>query len=64
MSGPFIAIILVLILFWYISSWRHPKYFPPGPILPLPLIGDACLLGKDVSEGFSALIKEYRWQNC
>ena len=59
MSGPIIAIIFVLILFWYITSWRHPKYFPPGPRLPFPLIGDAYLLGKDVSEGFSALIKKY-----
>ena len=59
MSGAIIAIIFVLILFWYITSWRHPKFFPPGPRLPIPLIGDAYLLGKDVSEGFSALIKKY-----
>ena len=59
MPGPFIIIILVLLFVWYIISFRHPKYFPPGPKLPLPLIGDAYLLGKDFSSGFSALTRKY-----
>ena len=59
MPGPFIIIILILLFVWYIISFRHPKYFPPGPKLPLPLIGDAYLLGKDFSSGFSALTRKY-----
>lgn len=60
MPWSFICIILVLTFVWYyIRSFRHPKYFPPGPKLPLPLIGDAYLLGKDFSSGFSALVRKY-----
>ena len=53
-ARPFIVIILVLLFVWYIRSFRHPKYFPPGLKLPLPLIGDAYLLGKNFSSGFNA----------
>ena len=59
MVGPIIVFILVLGIIWYIRSCRHPKYFPPGPRLPLPLIGDAYVLGKDYNIGFTSLIRKH-----
>ena len=37
--------IFVLSFIWYIISISHPKKFPPGPRMPLPLIGDGYKLG-------------------
>ena len=37
--------IFVLSFIWYIISISHPKKFPPGPRIPLPLIGDGYKLG-------------------
>ena len=48
--GAFVA----LCVLWFLSK-RHPPNFPPGPRLPLPLIGDAYVLGKDVTQGFRKL---------
>ena len=53
----FIAIILGV---WY---WkfihRHPKKFPPGPRCPIPLFGDAYVLGSDLNEGFKLWHEKY-----
>ncbi len=46
-------------LYCWSASRRHPPDFPPGPRLPLPLIGDAYVLGKDVTSGFRKLSKKY-----
>ena len=53
-------IILVGLLFlWYLQTWTHPKNFPPGPRKPLPLVGDAYLLDKEVYKSFCDLSAEY-----
>ena len=51
--------IAFLILLWYSKSYRHPKEFPPGPRLPLPIIGDSYKLGKDLLSGFQSLTARY-----
>ena len=59
MLGLFIVIFSTLSLVWYIKTNSHPKDFPPGPRLPLPLIGDGYVLGKDFNLGFTKLISKY-----
>ena len=59
MFGPIIIFILVLAIVWYIKKWRHPKDFPPGPRVPLPLLGDGYVLGTKINDGFSFLIRKY-----
>ena len=49
----------VLFIFWYIKSRGHPKNFPPGPRLPLPILGDSYKLGKNLNSGFQSLTKKY-----
>lgn len=51
--------LVVLLLIWYLQKWTHPKKFPPGPRIPLPIVGDAYLLDKEVYKGFCDLSKEY-----
>ena len=53
----FIAIILG-VCYWKFSH-RHPKKFPPGPRYPVPLFGDAYVLGSDLNEGFKILYEKY-----
>ena len=53
----FIAIILG-VCYWKFSH-RHPKKFPPGPRSPVPLFGDAYVLGSDLNEGFKLLYEKY-----
>ena len=48
-----------LIVWYFIKSSKHPKHFPPGPRLPLPILGDSYLLGKDLTSGFLSLTKKY-----
>lgn len=59
MFGTIVIFTLIPILLWYIKSCKHPKHFPPGPRVPLPLLGDAYILGDDFHIGFIALIKKY-----
>ena len=42
-----------------LSYSRHPKGFPPGPRRPIPVFGDAYVLGNDLAKGFSNLSKKY-----
>ena len=53
----FIAIILG-VCYWKFRH-RHPKKFPPGPRYPIPLFGDAYVLGSDLNEGFKILYEKY-----
>ena len=46
-------------LYTYWMSWTHPKKFPPGPRKPLPLVGDAYILGADMDKGFQALQEKF-----
>ena len=59
MLGLIIVIFSTISLIWYIKVNSHPKGFPPGPRLPLPLIGDGYVLGKDFNLGFTKLISKY-----
>ena len=59
MFGIIIVFILVLAIVWYIKSWMHPKDFPPGPRLPIPLLGDGYVLGTKINDGFSTLVRKY-----
>ncbi len=45
------------ILYWL--STRHPKGFPDGPRLPLPIVGDGLLVGSNFIEGFERLRQKY-----
>ena len=59
-----LAIIFLIVLFlgtlwYYVKSFKHPKGFPPGPRLSLPIMGDAYILGEDFAFGFSSLIRKY-----
>ncbi len=54
-----IVILLILVLWWFLVATKHPKDFPPGPRMPLPLVGDALAIGKNLPEGFDQLRKRY-----
>ena len=54
-----IALSFFLIVWYFIKSSKHPEHFPPGPRLPLPILGDSYLLGKDLTSGFLSLTKKY-----
>ena len=51
--------IAILLIFWYIKSKKHPKDFPPGPRLPLPVLGDSYKLGTNFVSGLQSLTKKY-----
>ena len=59
MVGPIIVFVLVLGIIWYFKSCSHPKDFPPGPRLPVPLLGDAYQLGIDIPKGLHELTVKY-----
>ena len=49
----------IILIIWLIKSSSHPKHYPPGPRLPLPIIGDAYMIGSDFASGFCSMIKKY-----
>ena len=53
-----LAIVLAFLVYWRYSS-RLPKAFPPGPRLPLPIVGDAYILKGKLAEGFRKLHDRY-----
>ena len=55
-----LVVFLVTLLFvWYWQNWSYPKRFPPGPRLPVPIIGDAYTLNQDLYKGLCNLIHRY-----
>ena len=46
---------------WYFLAWKHPKNFPPGPRLHLPLLGDSLsmLINGDVYQSMRQLSDKY-----
>ena len=55
-----LAVFFVTLLFvWYWQNWSHPKRFPPGPRLPVPIIGDAYTLDQDLYKGLCNLVDRY-----
>ena len=41
-----IAFSITLGILLYLKSWQHPEKFPPGPKIPLPIIGHLYKLDK------------------
>ena len=60
-SRMFLLVIVSVIAFvaYWRSVTRMPDSFPPGPKFPLPVVGDAYMLGGNVIEGFSKLGQQY-----
>lgn len=52
-----LALAIGFAIYWYFST-KHPSKFPPGPRFPLPIVGDAYVLGEDVVEGFDTLCRK------
>ena len=44
------AFLLVLLSIWYLKSRKHPKAFPSGPRIPLPLLGLTGDFAKDMKK--------------
>jgi len=58
----FALLCLAFVTFVFIAWKRkfpYPKLFPPGPRLPLPLVGDGWRLGQDITQGIRGLQKQY-----
>lgn len=51
--------VFCLVMYWYRST-RLPDSFPPGPRRPLPVMGDAYVMGEDIVDGFEQLCKKVR----
>ena len=54
-----VVFFVTLSFVWYWQNWSHPKRFPPGPRLPIPIIGDAYTLDKDLYKGLCDLVNRY-----
>ena len=50
--------VFILILYWFYIS-RLPSNFPPGPRIPLPIMGDLWRLGNDVPKAMHNLSLKY-----
>ncbi len=50
---------VIFLLVRYVRSSQHPDKFPPGPRAPLPILGDAYVLGQDLVEAFKGLRQKY-----
>ena len=59
LSIIFLIVLFLGTLWYYVKSFKHPKGFPPGPRLSLPIMGDAYILGEDFAFGFTSLIRKY-----
>ncbi len=51
--------VLALILYWFLVATKHPKDFPPGPRLTVPILGNALSIGKDLPLGMDRLRERY-----
>ncbi len=59
MIDVLLIFLTTLIAFCYWKSWSQPLKFPPGPRRPLPIFGDAYILGNDLVQGLSGLRQKY-----
>ena len=59
MAMIFAVFLTTLFFVWYFRKWSHPERFPPGPRLPIPIIGDAYILDQDLYKGLCDLAKKY-----
>ncbi len=54
-----VVFVITALVVYYISSRKHPAKFPPGPRAPIPVLGDAYVLGQDFVEAFHKLRVKY-----
>ncbi len=54
-----VAFLVAYSLYWFFVLKRHPERFPPGPRLPIPLVGDAFQLFRSRVEAFQELRERY-----
>lgn len=59
MLDAILIFFVILLVLQYFKSWSHPKHYPPGPRKPLPILGDAYVLGNDLVNGFLKLRRKY-----
>ncbi len=60
MSIELLIFLGILFLWWYRKRvWKYPENFPPGPRLPLPMLGDAIALGLDVPPNMKKLHEKH-----
>ena len=58
MNSVILALSAVLIVLHYLSKWRLPRSFPPGPP-NLPIIGGILHLSDDLLDSFQRLREKY-----
>ena len=54
-----LVFLVTLFSFYYFKSTRHPPKFPPGPRAPIPIFGDAYVLGEDFVQAFHNLREKH-----
>ncbi len=54
-----LVLVVCVIVFWFLVVCKHPRGFPPGPRLALPIAGCGLQLGGPLSEAFPRLQKKY-----
>ena len=52
----YFAVAVVLFAVYHYKKFSQPANFPPGPRFPLPVIGDAWVMGTDMTAGFNNLV--------
>ncbi len=55
----FLLIITALLLYWFLVATKHPKGFPPGPKICLPVIGNLHEVGTNIVDGYRRLTDKY-----
>ena len=59
MLDSLLVTLIVMFLAWFWKTSQHSKKFPPGPRCPVPVLGDAYVLGDDLEKGFKKLILKH-----
>ena len=59
MLDSLLVTLIVMFLAWFWKKSQHSKKFPPGPRFPVPVLGDAYVLGDDLEKGFKKLILKH-----
>lgn len=59
MLDSLLVTLIVMFLTWFWKKSQHSKKFPPGPRFPVPVLGDAYVLGDDLEKGFKKLILKH-----
>nr|AIL94129.1 cytochrome P450 CYP3032B1 [Tigriopus japonicus] len=54
-----LLLFLAVLIWWWTFKFLHPRGFPPGPRLSLPLLGDSLTLGSNIVDGLDKLRIKY-----